>query len=56
MSWFLYVCLAIPVLMFGAIFVGFIVAGIMDWRWRRENRLFVELQRDYNKPRRPAAK
>jgi hypothetical protein len=42
------------------LFVGFFaamfIAGIMDWNYRRKNRLWIELQRDHTKQRRPAAK
>jgi len=43
----------------GGLFIGFfsgmIIAAIMDWNYRRKNRVLIELQRtNYN--RRPAAK
>jgi hypothetical protein len=37
-------------------FCAIIVASAMDWYHYRRNRLWIELQRDHSKPRRPAAK
>jgi uncharacterized membrane protein len=34
----------------------FIVASIIDYYHYRQHRTFYELQRDYSKPRKPAAK
>ena len=56
MNWILYIGLGIPIVLFGSIFLAFAVAAVMDWRWQRKNRLFIELRRDHNQPRRPAAK
>ena len=43
-----------------ALFVGFVsamlVATILDWNYRRKNRVLLALKRDYSQPRRPAAK
>jgi hypothetical protein len=50
-----YVGLLLTVALFLGFFGAMAVATIMDWNYRRKNRLWIELQRtDYRK--RPAAK
>ena len=56
MELILIVILAIMVLLFVSIIILFIAAIIMDIIDYRRNRLFIELSRDHNKRRRPAAK
>lgn len=61
--WIVYFALGFTILMFGAIFIGFIVAAIYDAWYQRRYRVFIELQKEYNKRepglrkrRRPACK
>lgn len=50
-----YVGLLLTVALFVGFFGAMAVAAILDWNYRRKNRLWIELQRtDYSK--RPAAK
>lgn len=56
MIWVLYISVGVACLMFGSIFIGFIIAGIYDLWYQRRYRAFIELQTDHTKPRRPAAK
>jgi hypothetical protein len=51
-----YIGFTIVILLWVSFFSAMLVASIMDWQYRRKNKLFLELQQDYNKPRRPAAK
>ena len=51
-----YIGLGVSLFLFVSFFLAIIIASILDWLHYRRNRLFIELERDYTKPRRPAAK
>ena len=56
MIWLVYLSAGLGLLLFAGIIGAFVVAGIMDWKYSRTNRLFIELRRDHTKRRRPLAK
>lgn len=56
MTWLLYSLIGLMILLFGGIFCAAILAALCDLWYQRQNRVFLELQRDHAKPRRPAAK
>ena len=51
-----YAVFGLTVVLLVGFFCAIIVASAMDWYHYRRNRLWIELQRDHSKPRRPAAK
>lgn len=51
-----YLGLGLSLLLFLGFICAIIVASIMDWNYRRKNRLWIELTRDHTIRRRPAAK
>jgi len=53
---FAYAVFGLLVVLLMGLVCAIIVASVMDWNYRRKNRLWIELQRDHSKPPRPAAK
>lgn len=56
MDYAIYIVLAIPGLLFAGFFVTLLVATILDAWHAYKNKVWLELQRDYTKPKRRAAK
>lgn len=52
----IYLLLAIPGLLFAGFFVTLLIATIYDVWYAHKNKVWLELQRDHTKPKRPAAK
>lgn len=53
--WIAYIGFAFIVVLLVMFFGGLFVASVLDWNYRRKNRVWIELQRTSYK-RRPAAK
>jgi hypothetical protein len=54
--WLAYIGLGITILLFVGCIATAVLAYVLDWYHYRKNRLWIEIQKDHNQHRRPAAK